>query len=224
VISRRVFFSLFAVVAVALIGLTGFQIADAVAGQIAGPAGPGGPAGPQGERGPVGPTASPGPSGPAGPAGPAGAAAPVPAAIDGGTYYLLTPDFVSSAIAIPTSNVSPSSTTLASQYLAATSAVFDSKGNRVGTYSASFLSMQTSNGITTSIENHFVASTGMITSWLTTAAPASFDLDTVLASVATQSRVAVTTRSASSKLFGHNFDLVVTADSSQISFRFGKAR
>jgi hypothetical protein len=221
VVSRPVFFALFAVLAAALIALGGFQIADSVAGQTPGPAGAQGPAGPQGERGPVGPTASPGP---AGPAGPAGAAAPVPGSFDGGTYSLLTADFAGSAIELPTSNVSPTSTTIASSYIAATAAVFDSKGNQVGMFSASFLSMQSSNGITTSIENHFVTNAGLITSWLSTATPPDLQLGTILASVATQSRVSVTTRSASTKFFGRNFDLVVTADASQISFRFGRVR
>ena len=231
-VSRRVLVLLFALVAVALIALAAFQIASGVAVPSAGPVGPAGPQGPAGPRGEIGGMATPAPlatgtpgatgaRGPQGPAGATGAPAPTPAAMDGGTYHLLIADLESSLIGIPTSNVSSGSSTIASQYLAGTTALFDEHGTKVGTYSASFLSMQTADGITTSIENHLATDAGLIVTWSTIAAPVDLQLDSILDSIATESTVTVNTKSGSSAFYGHSFDLVASADITEISFRFG---
>ncbi|MCU1579540.1 MAG: hypothetical protein JWP19_1744 [Rhodoglobus sp.] len=223
------FIPLFALVVLALIALAAFQVAGGLAAHTVGPAGPQGPAGPRGETGAMatpapiatGKPGAVGATGPRGPAGPQGAAAPTAAAMDGGTYSLAIADLESSLIAIPTSNISVNSSTIASQYLAGTTALFDEHGNQVGTFSATFLSMQTQNGITTSIENHLATDAGLIVTWSTTAAPANLQASSILDAVATESIVTVTTKSGSSAFFGHSFDLVVSADAAEISFRFG---
>jgi hypothetical protein len=237
-VSRRTFILLLVLVALALLALAAFQVSSGLAAHNVGAAGPAGPAGPRGETGAMatpapiatgtpGATGATGPRGPAGaigprgPAGPQGATAPTPAAMDGGTYTLTIADLESSLIAIPTSNISGSSSTIASQYLAGTTALFDEQGNKVGTFSATFLSMQTPDGITTSIENHLATDAGLIVTWFTTAAPSDLQLTSVLDAVATESSVTVTTKSGSSAFFGHSFDLVVSADAAEITFRFG---
>ena len=221
-LSRRVFIPLFAVVVAALLTLAGFQIADGLTNRVgpAGPAGPAGESGPRGEAG-ISPTPIPGPTGAIGATGPRGLPAPQLAAIDGGTYHLAIADLADSLIEIPTSNVSVSSTTLASSYLAGSTALFDAHGNSVGTYSATFLSMQGVDGITTTVENHVTTDGGLIVSWSTMGAPANMQLDSILGSVATQATVTDTTKSGSSKYFGHRFALVVAASATDISFRFG---
>jgi hypothetical protein len=208
-------------------------LAGCAAGPV-GPEGPQGPAGPQGEPGalatpaprvtglpgPAGPPGSTGPIGPQGPTGAQGPAAPRPAAIDGGTYHLVLADLESSLIEIPTSNVSAGSTTIASNYLAGTTALLDTHGDKVGTFSATFLSMQTSDGITTTVENHLRTDAGLIVNWSTTAAPLDLELSSILRSVVTRSTVTVTTRSGSSVYFGHDFDLVVSTNATEAAFRF----
>lgn len=230
-VSRRTFIVLFALVVLALLVLAAFQVSSGLAAHNIGAAGPAGPAGPPGQTGaaatpaPIA-TRTPTPSatgatGPRGPAGPPGAAAPVPVSMDGGTYALTIADLENSIIELPTSNISGSSSTISSQYLAGTAALFDAHGNKVGTFSATFLSMQTPNGITTSIENHLATDAGLIVTWSTTAAPGNLQVTSVLDAVATGTIVTVTTKSGSSAFFGHDFDLVVSVNTAEISFRFG---
>jgi hypothetical protein len=144
----------------------------------------------------------------------------VPTPIDGGTYHLVLEDFEKSLIEIPTSNTAVDSTTLASSYLAGTVALLDTDGDAVGTFSATFLSIQNAAGITTTIENHLTTDAGLIVDWSTTASPANLELSALVSAVVTRSTVTVTTGSGASVYFGHDFDLVVTANTTQAKFRF----
>jgi hypothetical protein len=224
--SRGLVIALFALLTAAVLILAGFQIATGLTGRVGSP-GPQGPAGAQGLPGADGTpapvvTGTPvaGPQGPAGPRGPAGPAAPVLPAIDGGRYYFQLDDFASSLVGIPTSNLAFDSSTISSQYLAGTIAVLNSNGDPVGTFSATFLSLQSADGITTTIENHLTTAAGLVADWSTTATPVNLELETVISSLATESIVTVTTKAGSSVYFGHRFDLVVTANGNEIAFRF----
>lgn len=61
----------------------------------------------------------------------------------GVTYHLIIADLAASFIEIPTSNVSGESSTIASNYLIGEAPIYNFNNKKVGTYSASFISMQT---------------------------------------------------------------------------------
>lgn len=145
---------------------------------------------------------------------------PMPATMDGGTYHLEIADLINSLIEIPTSNVSVNSSTIASSDLAGSTSLLDENGNNIGTFAVTFLSIQSAQGITSTIENHIVTTDGLIVNWPTLAAPANLNLPTLMASIATENIVTDTTRSGSSVFFGRSFDLLVTTDGSKITFRF----
>ncbi len=227
-VSRRLFIVLFSVVAAAVLALAAVQVADGV-GSHAGPIGPAGSQGATGPQGSPGAAAAtptplvtgiPGATGATGPRGPAGRAAPTPTPVDGGTYHLVTADFVHSLIQIPTSNLLVDTTTLGSRYFAGSIPVLDANNAQVGTFSASFVSLQTPNGITTTIDNHFVTDSGLIADWSTLAPLINLETDTIVDALATESTVTDATKSGTSPFFGHRFDLVVSAGSTEISFRF----
>jgi hypothetical protein len=230
-VSNRLIIVLFSLVGAALIALAATQIA-AASGTHAGPVGPAGPQGATGQRGEPGPAAAtpiagatgeagaPGATGPRGPRGPAGASAPSLTPIDGGTYHFAIADFVDSLIQIPTSNVTGGSTTITSTYLAGVIPVLNANDDPVGTFSASFLSLQTPDGITATIENHFVGDSGLVVNWSTLASPADLAVDTTVASLATEATVSDTTQAAIATYFGHRFDLVVSASTTDVTLRF----
>jgi hypothetical protein len=154
--SRRVLFLLFGVVIVALLVLGVLQFTNAFSGHPSnassvGAVGPAGPQGATGAQGATGPTGAPGADGATGERGPKGAPAPTKPAISGGSYYVYTADVVNSFIEIPTSNLSIDTTTISSNDLAATAPIYSSSDAKVGEFSASFLSMQTTDGISTDV-------------------------------------------------------------------------
>src|SRR5580698_4209657 len=83
------------------------------------------------------------------------------------TYYLYISDFADSFIEIPTSNVSVDSPTIASSYLAGRASLYNVNNMKVGTCSASFLSMQNADGIFTDISNYISVDNGLIVTWFT---------------------------------------------------------
>jgi hypothetical protein len=233
-VNRRAFLVAVVLVILALLALAILQIvsfstprsANASSVGAVGPAGPSGDAGPQGATGPTSAPGAPGATGATGATGargPKGVPAPTKPAISGGTYYVETSALIDSFIQLPTSNVLPGSSTIGSEYLAATAPVYDSNGTQVGTFSASFLNMQTADGISTDISNYLSTDSGLVVTWLTPTTVPDLQLDSIAESVATESSVTATTKVGSSGFYGHTFDLVVTSDASRIHFQFNPA-
>jgi hypothetical protein len=144
---------------------------------------------------------------------------PKPEAI---TYYLNIADFAASFIEIPTSNVSGDSPTIASSYLAGRAPIYDVHNMKVGTCSASFLSMQTIDGIFTDISNYLSADNGLIVTWFTPTTLINLELDSIINAMVTECTVVVTTKVGFSPLFGQTFNLIVSSDSGKIYFQFSR--
>lgn len=135
-------------------------------------------------------------------------------------YYLHIEDFANSFIAIPTSNVSGSSTTIASSYLAGRAQIYDVNNMPVGTCSASFLNMQTADGIFTDISNYLVADSGLIVTWFTPTTLINLELDSIINSMVTDCTVVATTKVGVNPFFNQTFNLIVSSDDSKIYFKF----
>lgn len=136
------------------------------------------------------------------------------------TYYLYISDFAESFIEIPTSNVSDPSSTIASSYLAGRASIYDANNMKVGTCSASFLSMQSEEGIYTDISNYLSAADGLIVSWLTPTTLLNLELDSIIHSMVTECTVTSTTKVGFAPFFGQTFNLVVSSDDEKIYFQF----
>jgi len=136
------------------------------------------------------------------------------------TYYLYITDFAKSFIQIPTSNLSVNSVTIASSYLAGRAPIYDMDNKKVGTCSASFLNMQTSDGIFTDIANYLAADNGLIVTWFTPTTLINLELDSIIRSMVTKCRVIASTKVGFNPYFGRTFNLVVSSDSSKIYFKF----
>lgn len=136
------------------------------------------------------------------------------------TYYLSIADFAQSFIQIPTSNVSVDSTTIASSYLAGRAPIYDVNNMKVGICSASFLSMQTADGIFTDISNYIATADGLIVTWFTPTTLINLELDSIIHSMVTECTVVVTTKVGFSPFFGKTFNLIVSSDGGKIYFQF----
>lgn len=138
------------------------------------------------------------------------------------TYYLNITDFTDSFIEIPTSNLSGSGSTIASSYLAGRAPIYDVNNVKVGTCSASFLSMETADGIFTDISNYLSADNGLIVTWFTPTTLINLELDSIINSMVTECTVVVTTKIGFAPLFGQTFDLIVSSDGGKIYFQFSR--
>lgn len=136
------------------------------------------------------------------------------------TYYLNIADFAESFIQIPTSNVAVDSSTIDSSYLAGRAPIYNVNNVKVGTCSASFLSMQTADGIYTDISNYLSADNGLIVTWFTPTTLINLELDSIINSMVTECTVVATTKVGFAPFFGQTFDLIVSSDSGKIYFQF----
>lgn len=136
------------------------------------------------------------------------------------TYYLYIVDFANSFIQIPTSNISVSSTTIASSYLAGRAQIYNVDNIPVGTCSASFLNMQTADGIFTDISNYLAADNGLIVTWFTPTTLVNLELDSIINSMVTDCTVVATTKVGVNPFFNQTFNLIVSSDDSKIYFKF----
>ncbi len=137
------------------------------------------------------------------------------------SYYLYIADFAESFIEIPTSNVSGSSPTIASSYLAGRAPVYNSADNtKVGTCSASFLSMQNADGIYTDISNYFSVANGLIVTWFTPTTLLNLELDSLINSMVTECTVLASTKVGFAPFYGQTFSLIVSSDGEKIHFQF----
>lgn len=138
------------------------------------------------------------------------------------TYYLNIQDFAKSFIQIPTSNVSGESSTIASSYLAGMAPIYNVNNRKVGTCSASFLSMQSKDGIFTDISNYLSADNGLIVTWFTPTKLINLELDSIIHSMVTECTVVVTTKIGFSPFFGKTFNLIVSSNGGKIYFQFSR--
>jgi hypothetical protein len=224
-VSRRAFFVLYGLVILAILALGIAQILNAFAihgtnASSVGAVGPAGPRGATGATGGAGIDGAPGAAGATGLRGARGPGAPTPPGTNGGSYYLATDDLVSSFIEIPTSNVLVDSSTISSVDLAGTAPIYDDNDVKVGTFSGTFLSMQTADGISTDVTGYLSTNTGLVVTWSTPTTVANLELDTVADSLTTDSTVTVTTKIGSSTYFGKTFNLVVSPVGDRIYFQF----
>ena len=138
------------------------------------------------------------------------------------TYYLYIADFIASFIQIPTSNVSVSSTTIASSYLAGRAPLYNSNDTKVGICSASFLCMQTADGIFTDIANYISTADGLIVTWFTPTTLINLELDSIINGMVTECTVLASTKVGVAPLYGQTFDLIVSSDGQKIHFQFSR--
>jgi len=137
------------------------------------------------------------------------------------TYYLYIADFAASFIRILTSD--KGSSTIASSYLAGTAPIYNViDDTQVGTCSASFLSMQTEDGIFTDISNYLSADDGLIVTWFTPTTLINLELDSIINSMVTECTVVVTTKVGFSLVYGQTFNLIVSSDDEKIYFQFSR--
>lgn len=136
------------------------------------------------------------------------------------TYFLYISDFALSFIEIPTSNVSSGGTTISSKYLAGRAPIYNQNNQPFGTCSASFLCMQTADGIFTDISNYLSADNGLIVSWLTPTTLINLELDSIIHSMVTVCMVTASTKIGFNPFYGQTFNLVVSSDDQKIYFEF----
>jgi hypothetical protein len=135
------------------------------------------------------------------------------------SYYLNVEDFVESFIEIPTSNVSSDSTTISSKYLAGRAALYNRKGIKVGTCSASFLCMQNVDGIYTDISNFLSVDNGLVVSWFTPTTLINLELDSIVHSMVTECLVDASTKIGFNPFYGKVFNMIVSSESGRIYFK-----
>jgi hypothetical protein len=140
------------------------------------------------------------------------------------TYHLSIAAFAQSFIEIPTSNLFDPSSTLASTYLAGRAPLYDESNRKVGTCSASFLCMQTADGIYTDISNFLSVDSGLIVSWFTPTTLLNLELDSIIHSMVTECLVTASTKVGVNPFYGQTFNLVVSSDSQNIYFSFTKVQ
>ncbi|MDP1836191.1 MAG: hypothetical protein Q8K75_09755 [Chlamydiales bacterium] len=136
------------------------------------------------------------------------------------TYYLYVSDFAESFIEIPTSNVSVSSPTISSKYLAGRAAVYNAANLQVGTCSASFLCMQNADGIYTDISNYFSVDSGLVVSWFTPTTLINLELDSIINGMVTECMVTASTKILVNPFYGRTYNLIVSSDGGKIYFEF----
>lgn len=136
------------------------------------------------------------------------------------TYYLSVEDFAESFIQIPTSNVSVSSPTIASSYLAGRATLYNTNNEKVGTCSASFLNMQNADSVFTDISNYITLTNGLIVTWFTPTTLINLELDTLINGMVTECMVTAATKVGVNPFYGQTFSLIVSSQGGKIYFQF----
>lgn len=134
------------------------------------------------------------------------------------SYYLYVEDFIQSFIEIPTSNVLSDSSTISSKYLAGRAPLYNKRGQKVGTCSASFLCMQNENGIYTDISNYLSVDNGIVISWFTPTTLVNLELDSIIHSMVTECIVLANTKIGFNPFYGKKFNMIVSSDNNKIYF------
>lgn len=138
------------------------------------------------------------------------------------SYYLYTEDFIKSFIEIPTSNVSVDSSTISSKYLAGRAPIYNKRGKKVGTCSASFLCMENENGTYTDISNYLSVDNGLVISWFTPTTLINLELDSIIHSMVTECIVIASTKIGFNPFYGETFNMIVSSDDKKIYFKLSK--
>ncbi len=138
------------------------------------------------------------------------------------SYYLYTEDFINSFIEIPTSQVSPDSSTLSCLYLAGRASIYNEQDEKVGTCSASFLCMQNEDGIYTDISNYLSVDNGLIVSWFTPTTLIDLEFDSIIHSMVTECIVIASTKIGFNPFYGKTFNMIVSSDDEKIYFKLSK--
>jgi hypothetical protein len=138
------------------------------------------------------------------------------------SYYLYIEDFINSFIEIPTSNISEESSTISSRYLAGRAVLYNERGEKVGTCSASFLCMQNENGIYTDISNYLSVDNGLIVTWFTPTTLINLEVDSILHSMVTECIVVASTKVGFNPFYGKTFNMIVSSDDQRIYFKLSE--
>ena len=134
------------------------------------------------------------------------------------TYYLYVEDFINSFIEIPAAPISDPSSTTAQSYLAGRAPLYNNQDVKVGTCSASFLSMQNADGIYTDISNYLSVDSGLIVSWFTPTKLINLEVDSIVHSMVTECIVVASTKIGFNPYYGKTFNMVVSSDDEKIYF------
>lgn len=134
-------------------------------------------------------------------------------------YYLNVSDFALSFIVIPTAPV-VDGTTIQSTYLAGRAPIYNQDDIKAGTCSASFLCMQTADGIYTDISNYLSADNGLVVSWFTPTTLINLELDSIIHSMVTKCMVTASTAIGFNPLYGRTYTLIVSSEGGRIYFTF----
>lgn len=136
------------------------------------------------------------------------------------TYYLYIADFVNNFIQIPSSALGAG--VVSSTYLAGKAAIYNTRNEKAGTCSASFLCMQTTDqeGIFNDISNYLASDDGLIVTWFTPTRLINLALDSVVNSMVTECIVEVTTKVGVSPFYGKTYNLIVSSEGGKIYFKF----
>lgn len=137
-------------------------------------------------------------------------------------YYLFISDFIQSFIEIPTSNVSGSSSTTSSRYLAGRAPLYNGLNEKVGTCSASFLCMQNQDGIYNDISNYISVADGLVITWFTPTKLLNLELDSIVNSMVTECIVLASTEVGFNPYYGKKFNMIVSSDGQKIHFTLTK--
>lgn len=140
------------------------------------------------------------------------------------SYYLYTKDFIKSFVEIPTSNVLVNSSTISSKYLAGRAPLYDTRGKKVGTCSASFLCMQNEDGIYTDISNYLSVDNGLVISWFTPTTLINLELDSIIHSMVTECIVVASTKVGVNPFYGKTFNMIVSSGGEKIYFKLSEIR
>lgn len=135
-------------------------------------------------------------------------------------YYLSVEDFADSFIDIPTSNLISDSPTISSTYLAGRAPLYNEFNEKVGTCSASFLCMQTEDGIFNDISNYIALDNGLIVTWFTPTTLINLELDSIINSMVTECIVLASTKVGVNPFYGQTFSLIVSSENGRIYFEF----
>jgi hypothetical protein len=133
------------------------------------------------------------------------------------SYYLYISDFISSFITI-TTNVPVGSSTIQASYLAGRAPIYNARNEKFGTCSASFLNMQTADGVFTDISNYLAVDNGLIISWLTPTTLINLAEDSMVYSMVTECIVEANTKIGANPFYGQKFNMIVSSDDEKIYF------
>jgi len=134
------------------------------------------------------------------------------------SYYLYIDDFVKSFVKSPTANLSGDGTTLESSFLAGLAPIYNTRGQKAGTCSASFESFHTNDGYFTNIANYLAIDNGLIVTWFTPTKLLNLLVDSIVNGMVTECIVLASTKVGFNPFYGQKFNMIVSSDGTRIHF------